>query len=67
MSECKHDCMWEAVGEFVKNKFGNNFELTAKSMNGTFRFDSFDSNVVEVNGDDVQRFIEQLHYLMDSI
>ncbi|KAL3945090.1 MAG: hypothetical protein SGBAC_000819 [Bacillariaceae sp.] len=54
-------------GTFVKNRFGNNFELTAKSMNGTFRFDSFDSNVVEVNGDDVQRFIEQLHYLMDSI
>jgi len=20
VSECKHDCMWEAVGEFVKNK-----------------------------------------------
>lgn len=57
----------ERAGTFVKNKFGNNFELTAKSMNGTFRFDSFDSNVVEVSGDDVQRFIEQLHYLMDSI
>lgn len=57
----------ERAGTFVKNKFGNNFELTAKSMNGTFRFDSFDSNVVEVGGDDVQRFIEQLHYLMDSI
>lgn len=57
----------ERAGSFVKNRFGNNFELTAKSMNGTFRFDSFDSNVVEVNGSDVQRFIEQLHYLMDSI
>ncbi|CAJ1940052.1 unnamed protein product [Cylindrotheca closterium] len=57
----------ERAGTFMRNTFGNNFELTAKSMNGTFRFDSFDSNVVEVNGDDVQRFIEQLHYLMDSI
>eukprot|EP00980_Cylindrotheca_fusiformis_P027920 scaffold22568_cov125-Cylindrotheca_fusiformis.AAC.17 len=57
----------ERSGTFIKNKFGNNFELTAKSMNGTFKFDSFDSNVVEVGGDDVQRFIEQLHYLMDSI
>jgi cell division control protein 45 len=57
----------ERAGNFVKNRFGNNFELTAKSMNGTFKFDSFDSNVVEVNGSDVQRFIEQLHYLMDSI
>lgn len=57
----------ERAGNFLKNRFGQNFELTAKSMNGTFKFDSFDSNVVEVNGDDVQRFIEQLHYLMDSI
>lgn len=57
----------ERAGTFVKNRFGINFELTAKSMNGNFKFDSFDSNVVEVNGSDVQRFIEQLHYLMDSI
>ena len=57
----------ERAGDFVRNRFGVNFELTAKSMNGTFKFDSFDSNVVEVNGSDVQRFIEQLHYLMDSI
>lgn len=57
----------ERAGNFVKNRFGDKFELTAKSMNGTFKFDSFDSNVVEVNGGDVQRFIEQLHYLMDSI
>ena len=57
----------EHAGNFVKNKFGMNFELTAKSMNGTFKFDSFDSNVVEVAGSDVQRFVEQLYYLMDSI
>jgi len=36
-------------------------------MKGTFKFDSFDSNVVEVDGNDVQRFIEQLHYMMDSM
>jgi cell division control protein 45 len=36
-------------------------------MKGTFRFDSFDSNVVEVDGKDVQRFMEQLHYMMDSM
>jgi cell division control protein 45 len=57
----------ERAGNFIKNRFGKNFDLTARSMNGTFKFDSFDSNVVEVGGDDVQRFIEQLHYLMDSI
>ena len=57
----------EREGMPTRNKFGINFELTAKSMNGNIRFDSFDSNVVEVDGGDVQRFIEQLHYLMDSI
>lgn len=57
----------ERAGMLTRNKFGMNFELTAKSMNGNIRFDSFDSNVVEVDGSDVQRFIEQLHYLMDAI
>ncbi|EEC51468.1 predicted protein, partial [Phaeodactylum tricornutum CCAP 1055/1] len=57
----------ELAGSFVKNLFGKNFELAAQSMKGTFRFDSFDSNVVEVAAVDVQRFVEQLHYLMDSL
>jgi cell division control protein 45 len=57
----------ERTGDFVKNRFGSNFELAAKTMKGTFRFDSFDSNVVEVDSEDVQRFIEQLHYMLDSM
>jgi cell division control protein 45 len=57
----------DSPGDLVKNRFGKNFELAAQSMKGTFRFDSFDSNVVEVARGDVQRFIEQLHYLMDSL
>lgn len=57
----------EASGSVVANTFGKHFELAAQSMQGTFRFDSFDSNVVEVGSKDVQRFIEQLHYLLDSI
>ena len=57
----------EEAGNVVRNKFGQNFELAAKSMRGTFWFDSFDSNVVEVAGKDVQRFIEQLHYMMESV
>ena len=56
----------ENAGDLVKNRFGKNFELAAQSMEGTFRFDSFDSNVVEVNGSDTQKFLEQLHYLMDQ-
>ena len=57
----------ESAGDLVRNRFGKNFELAAQSMKGTFRFDSFDSNVVEVARVDVQRFIEQLHYLLDSL
>ena len=57
----------ERAGDFLKNAFGKHFEMTAKSMNGTFKFDSFDSNVVEVDAGDVQRFMEQLHYLLDSM
>lgn len=57
----------ENAGNFVKNRFGTSFELAAQSMKGNFKFDSFDTNVVEVGRSDVQRFIEQLHYLMDSI
>ena len=57
----------EQTGHFVKNHFGKNFEFVAQTMQGTnFKFDSFDSNVVEVDAVDVQRFIEQLHYLLDS-
>ena len=57
----------EHANTVVKNRFGQNFELVAKTMKGTFRFDSFDSNVVEVDGKDVQRFMEQLHFMMDSM
>ena len=49
-----------------KNKFGQNFVLAAKTMRGTFKFDSFDSNVVEVKATEVQKFIEQLHYVMEE-
>ncbi|OEU16626.1 CDC45-like protein, partial [Fragilariopsis cylindrus CCMP1102] len=51
----------ERAGDFVKNTFGPMFKQTAESMNGMFKFDSFDSNVVEVDAADVQRFMEQLH------
>ncbi len=57
----------ERAGDFVRNAFGKRFELTAKSMNGKFCFDSFDSNVVEVDAGDAQRFMEQLHYLLDAM
>jgi cell division control protein 45 len=55
----------ETAGERTLNRFGRKFSSAAQSMQGTFRFDSFDCNVVEVNRADTQRFLEQLHYLMD--
>lgn len=56
----------ERPGTFVRNRFGQQFEMTASTMQGSFKFDSFDSNVVEVDAKNAQRFIEQLHYMMDS-
>lgn len=57
----------EEAGNVVRNKFGQNFELAARSMKGMFWFDSFDSNVVEVAAKDVQKFLEQLHYMMEQV
>jgi cell division control protein 45 len=56
----------ESAGHFYTNRFGRNFELAATSMQGSFRLDGFDSHIIEVAGRDVQRFLEQLHYLMES-
>ena len=60
-----YECPEEA-GSVVRNGFGQNFALAAKSMRGSFRFDGFDSNVVEVAAKDVQKFLEQLHYLLEQ-
>ncbi|KAL7539357.1 hypothetical protein ACHAXR_009209 [Thalassiosira sp. AJA248-18] len=59
----------EESGNVVKNKFGQNFELVAKTMGegSMFWFDSFDSNVVEVGAKDVQKFLEKLHYMMEQV
>jgi len=55
----------EQQGDSVRNKFGKHFQLAAQSMDGKFRFDSFESNVLEVSEKDSQRFMEQLHYLLE--
>jgi len=57
---------YESQEQSDKNRFGQNFVLAAKTMRGTFKFDSFDSNVVEVKATEVQKFIEQLHYVMEE-
>ncbi|GAX29503.1 cell division control protein 45 [Fistulifera solaris] len=55
----------EKAGDWVRNRWGQHFALAAQSMTGTFSF-GHDSHVIRVGSDDVQRFLEQLHYLMDS-
>lgn len=56
----------EEAGNVVRNRFGQSFVEAAHSMKGTFWFDSFESNVVEVAEGDVQKFLEQLHYMMET-
>lgn len=54
-------------GSTKRNSFKDRFEMAANSLEeGEFLFDSFDSNVIEVKSD-VSRFIEQLHYMIDSV
>ena len=57
----------EEAGNVVRNKFGQKFESAVQSMKGMFWFDSFDSNMVEVAAKDVQKFLEQLHYMTEQV
>ncbi|CAB9512033.1 control protein 45 homolog [Seminavis robusta] len=60
--------MSEKQGHLTKNKFGQYFELVAQTMKeAVARLESFDSHVVEVDAEHVERFLEQLHYFMDSV
>ena len=56
-------------GDIAKNKFRKHFELAVRSMEGLceVQLESFEGNVVEVEAGGEQRFIEQLHYLMDVV
>lgn len=58
----------EEEGDVNHNRFGKSFELAANTIRGRVAFDttSWDANVCEVESGMVQRFIEQLHYLMDA-
>ena len=57
------------AGQFSKNRFGKQFQSVCDSMGGSefVHQDSFDANVVEVPSKEAQRFIEQLHYMMDNV
>ncbi len=47
-----------------KNRLAHAFRLAAEHIQTSSRQDLFDSSVVEVAHDDVQRFVESLHYIM---
>jgi cell division control protein 45 len=57
----------EEKGSLCKNQFKQKFKLVTDTMKGSFKYDSFESNVIEVKASDAQKFIEHLHYMMDSI
>jgi len=54
----------ERSGDVLKNKFGAAFRLAAESINARIKHDGFDSSIMEIEREDVQRFIESLHYTM---
>jgi cell division control protein 45 len=58
----------ERAESLRNNRFGKHFERTASAIEGmSYRFDSFESNVIELNAGDVQRFMESLHVLLDDV
>jgi cell division control protein 45 len=60
--------MSEKQGYLSRNKFGQYFELVSQSMKeAVARLELFDSHVVEVEAAHAERFLEQLHYFMDSV
>lgn len=54
-------------GSIKRNKFKKNFKLATDTLKGTFKYDSFESNVVEVNAHEAQKFIEHLHFMIDKL
>jgi hypothetical protein len=58
----------DRAGDLKDNRFGKHFERTAEAISGlSFKFDCFESNVIELNAGDVQRFMESLHVLLDGV
>lgn len=58
----------ERGGSLKNNRFGKHFERTASAIEGlSYKFDCFESNVIELNAGDVQRFMESLHVLLDDV
>ena len=50
-----------------KNRLSHAFKLAAEHIKADFKHDWFDAAVIEVLHDDVQRFVESLHYIMAQV
>ncbi|EGB04400.1 hypothetical protein AURANDRAFT_32720 [Aureococcus anophagefferens] len=50
-----------------KNRLAHAFKLAAEHIKADVAHDWFDSAVIEVLHDDVQRFVESLHYIMQHV
>ncbi|OQS02862.1 cell division control protein 45 [Thraustotheca clavata] len=51
----------ERAGEIHRNKLGTAFKMAAAETGAKYTHDGFDTTVMEIQMDDIQGFIEQLH------
>lgn len=50
-----------ASGEVSRNKFGSSFTKAAEKTNARVRHDGFETSIMEVEKDDIYKFMEYLH------
>ncbi|DBA01874.1 TPA: hypothetical protein N0F65_006022 [Lagenidium giganteum] len=55
-----------SAGEVHRNTLGTAFKLAAGETGANFRQDGFTSAVMEIQMDDIQYFVEQLHNVLDA-
>ena len=53
-------------GDVFRNTFGQSFRIAADHCNAHFKHDGFETSIMEVNRDDIRRFIDALHYTLDQ-
>lgn len=53
-------------GEVHRNTLGTAFKLAAEETGACYRHDGFETSVLEIQANDIQNFVEQLHNVMDA-
>ena len=51
---------------FLSSTLGTAFKLAASETGANFRQDGFTSAVMEIQIDEIQHFVEQLHNVLDA-